>query len=780
MTERSASVAMKPASSALVHGPRLQRTCACGTHTPDGGQCAACSKKKRADVQTRLQVNEAADIYEQEADRVADRVMAGDHQLSVRVPPRIQHLSPHSGGNPDVAPASVDHVLASPGSPMEPALRKDMEGRFGHDFSLVRVHADAGAAQSASELGAQAYAVGSDVVFGAGRFVPGTHEGRRLIAHELTHVVQQAAVTDSRSVAASLQRRPTGYPPPPPPVKAAPPSDEAIRTLVDGLDAFLTHGNNALARVSTDVRDYIARYDGAYKAVTQRLSEAQKKEAENERWKTALEFVVVVGIGLAGGELLEGSFLLGKTVSKIIHTVAKVAEKSEAVIELAKKEAEILTVEALTPAESKTVFGLPAEVSDNLIARKYMDQLAQAWQGMSLAGLAVSHFDKLVIDVKLAPVSAAGHDPHPKPPTAGRASAASPITSEDLSGLRQAMTQAESELELFLGTVDTPVLKRTQEAIEIDLWIHWMSKSEANARTALTDEEIAKHLREIGLYGVLGDLSYTTSDYSDVAHESKLQVERLSQVGRVGVVALAPFWSINRSHPLPGAVHVRADAYKAAGRREPRQTGASPYVAIEWQEGSGLRAGDVVLLEDTSPDRSRLPYGHEDTYRSGGLLPKRLGPFLEVKAGEHSEALAFLGADAASYPHFGSAVIGEGSDLAMSPDRARPFVTDARAAVASVAAQPPLVMSESEEGVLVSEADGTRLVLFTTYTSWGEARETLLRLGVPRVVAVVLKPGNTFEDFADQGVVVARQPGYVGHIRAVRALLGRGPKVTVQ
>ncbi|TPG11053.1 DUF4157 domain-containing protein [Rhodanobacter glycinis] len=759
-------------------GSVLQRKCACGTHTPHGGECTECSKRKRADVQAKLQVNEAADIYEQEADRIAEQVLATDHQLPVQAPLRIQHLSRQPDGRADAASISVDQVLASPGSPMEPALRKDMEGRFGHDFSRVRVHADARASQSASELGAQAYAVGSDVVFGAGRFAPGTHEGRRLIAHELTHVVQQASVTGSNPVATSLQRRPGGTPPPP--VKTAPPSDEAIRTLVDALDAFLTRGNDALARVSTDVRGYIAKYDGAYKAVTQRLSEAQKKEAENEKWKTALEFVVVVGIGLAGGELLGASFLLGKRVSNIIHSVAKAVEKSETVIELAKKEAEIVTVEALTPAESKTAFGLPAEVSDNLIARKYMDQLAQAWQGMSLAGLAVSHFDKLVIDVILAPTSAAGHDPHPKPPTGGRPSVVSPITNEDLSSLRQVMKQAESELQLFLGTVDTPVLKRTQEAIEIDLWIHWMSKSEANAKTALTDEEIAEHLREIGLYEVLGDFSVTSSDSSDLVHESKLQVDRLSQVGLVGVVALAPFWSLNRSHPLPGAVHVREDAYRAAGRREPAQADARPYVAIEWQEGSDLRAGDVVLLEDTSPDRSRLPYGHQDTYRAGGLLPKRLGPVLGVKASEHSDALAFLGANAASYPHFGSAVIGEGTDIAMSPDRARPFVSDVRAAVASIAAKPSLVMSESDEGILVSEADGTRLVLFTTYTSWGEARETLQRLGVPRVVAVVLKPSNTFEDFSDQGVVVIRQPNYFGQISAVRAALGRGPKVTVQ
>jgi hypothetical protein len=67
-----------------------------------------------------------------------------------------------------------------------------MEQRFGHDFSRVRVHWGAAAEQSAQDVNANAYTVGHNIVFGTGRFAPGTHEGRRLIAHELAHVVQQA------------------------------------------------------------------------------------------------------------------------------------------------------------------------------------------------------------------------------------------------------------------------------------------------------------------------------------------------------------------------------------------------------------------------------------------------------------------------------------------------------------------------------------------------------------------------------------------------------------
>jgi hypothetical protein len=67
-----------------------------------------------------------------------------------------------------------------------------MSARFGHDFSSVRIHTDAQAGQSAQEMGASAYAVGSDIVFGEGQYAPGSLETDRLLAHELTHVVQQA------------------------------------------------------------------------------------------------------------------------------------------------------------------------------------------------------------------------------------------------------------------------------------------------------------------------------------------------------------------------------------------------------------------------------------------------------------------------------------------------------------------------------------------------------------------------------------------------------------
>jgi hypothetical protein len=94
---------------------------------------------------------------------------------------------------PDAAgiPPVVEEVLQSSGQALDSETRAFMEPRFGHDFSQVQVHTDDQAAESAQAVNALAYTVGSDVVFGAGEYDPDSAEGQELLAHELTHVVQQ-------------------------------------------------------------------------------------------------------------------------------------------------------------------------------------------------------------------------------------------------------------------------------------------------------------------------------------------------------------------------------------------------------------------------------------------------------------------------------------------------------------------------------------------------------------------------------------------------------------
>jgi Domain of unknown function (DUF4157) len=95
------------------------------------------------------------------------------------------------------APPIVHEVLRSPGHRLDPAVRESMERLFGHDFSRVRIHTDPSAADSARAISADAYAVGDHIVFAAGHYAPGTLVGDRLLAHELTHVRQQAGLAQT-------------------------------------------------------------------------------------------------------------------------------------------------------------------------------------------------------------------------------------------------------------------------------------------------------------------------------------------------------------------------------------------------------------------------------------------------------------------------------------------------------------------------------------------------------------------------------------------------------
>lgn len=158
-----------------------------------------------APLQRKLAISSPDDAYEHEADRVAEAVTnttapqvqracdCGGTCEECSEGAKVQTM--HTGSDhaqEATAPPVVDEVLNSPGQPLEPATRTFMEDRFAHDFSDVRVHSDAKAAESARSVNALAYTVGSDVVLGAGQHAQHTDAGRKLLAHELTHVVQQS------------------------------------------------------------------------------------------------------------------------------------------------------------------------------------------------------------------------------------------------------------------------------------------------------------------------------------------------------------------------------------------------------------------------------------------------------------------------------------------------------------------------------------------------------------------------------------------------------------
>jgi uncharacterized protein DUF4157 len=135
--------------------------------------------------------------HPERAERAADRGGPAAELM------RLQSLAGNKGvtamlrqdpdGERDEAPAGgVADAIGSGGRPLDDDVKSDMEGRLGHDFSDVRVHTGAEASDSAKSLGAHAYTVGHDVVF-QGDWDAGSDAGKRTLAHELTHVVQQSS-----------------------------------------------------------------------------------------------------------------------------------------------------------------------------------------------------------------------------------------------------------------------------------------------------------------------------------------------------------------------------------------------------------------------------------------------------------------------------------------------------------------------------------------------------------------------------------------------------------
>lgn len=162
-------------------------------------------------IQPKLTVNQPNDIYEQEADSMADRVMRmtipthNENSFFKPVADNIQRKCQHceeeeklhrkesSDAETQGSPGLDNYVgsLGASGQPLPESSRQFFEPRFGQDFSGVRIHTDSVAAKSAQSINALAYTTGNNIVFNSGQFSPESDSGKRLMAHELTHVVQQ-------------------------------------------------------------------------------------------------------------------------------------------------------------------------------------------------------------------------------------------------------------------------------------------------------------------------------------------------------------------------------------------------------------------------------------------------------------------------------------------------------------------------------------------------------------------------------------------------------------
>ena len=212
-------------------------------------------------IQAKLVVGSVNNPLESEADRIADGILRTPSP-DPSIPPvplqidrrysrrdvegrQLQPDFPEKPKTRDGVTSTVEGALRSSGRPLDPATRAYFEPRFGHEFSNVRVHSDAAAVESARQLNALAYTVGSDVVFGSGGYSPGTDVGRRLLAHELTHVVQQSAAT-----AGVVQRQVA---------KNGPPADHKRVTRAEDIDLATSYWEEELRKEADSKGKYKAK-----------------------------------------------------------------------------------------------------------------------------------------------------------------------------------------------------------------------------------------------------------------------------------------------------------------------------------------------------------------------------------------------------------------------------------------------------------------------------------------------------------------------------------------
>ncbi|OPY74872.1 MAG: hypothetical protein A4E65_03723 [Syntrophorhabdus sp. PtaU1.Bin153] len=182
-------IAPQPGAPGGTVKPVIQRACNCG------GSCQSSSGKEEENVQTKLTVGAVNDVYEQEADRVADRIMEmspASVETGADGSGDSMHVSRMTTGHSGQETASTDMELdTNGGRPLAPSTLQFMEPRFGVDFSSVSLHADDRAGEKAAQIQARAFTHKNHIWMGRGE----TEENRGLMAHELTHVVQQNGIS---------------------------------------------------------------------------------------------------------------------------------------------------------------------------------------------------------------------------------------------------------------------------------------------------------------------------------------------------------------------------------------------------------------------------------------------------------------------------------------------------------------------------------------------------------------------------------------------------------
>jgi hypothetical protein len=508
-------------------------------------------------------------------------------------------------------------------------------------------------------------------------------------------VIALQATAGNQAVTSMLQRQPRK------PDPAARAQADAAEEVWTSLLAFSARATPEMSKVKRNVTSYLKRYDAAWGEFAGRLSKSQQQAAAREKWADVMKGIVIgVGVGLASGGLYTAVTLVGKVAYEAAGEGAEAA------------------IGGAAGGASAVDFTPPAELQNDKVARGHLEKLLEAFEALTLIQAASLAFSRRRDQLRDA---ANGVEP--------AKGALPPATNlqADLRRLKTALAAADQALTTFLTTASNPVIDRDQKSLEQDLWIKWVSQKEAHAGVALDDDDAAgARMQELGIFSrlVRDREPFNAEALTGYAREEKGRLEKL---GRLGVVVVPPRPNTGRGDLQMGAVRLRRDAYPAAGRTDPQQPDAGEYVKVAWEARTYLRPGEVVMIKGTT---------------NAGMTVERVGPALPVGEDERKAAEGMLGLRKGEYEAEAVAALGGSVGSAV--------------AWGMKDEPPPLKLTHSEDGVLVSEEDGTKLILFGPHSDldWTALKARKQRTGAPKIVAIEIAGGRKVDEWRQADLVV--------------------------
>jgi hypothetical protein len=445
--------------------------------------------------QARLSISHSADASEQEAEHVAHAVVANGRQagasgLESGPAPAARRIS-NGGDAPTLIDREHDHetlAFSSEGEPLDASTRGYMEGRFGHDFGRVRIHSDDAAARSSEALNAHAYTVGDHVAMPPGKYSPGTREGDLLLAHELTHVVQQSGNTIAGShgedAVTTVQRKDgdgptTGRLPAPTAAFAVPPRIKGMQVSFHDL----MREANEIVDGTKFHYDYVnGIYSNNFTIHKVVVGQAEAEQLQNERIRES----ILAGIELAASFAPEG---------KAANFAIKLWQAAEKIEHFAHRAGKVVTIAQAASNQKKAEGepeGGPATPQEfQLLGLEHVTSLASAIGNVRDNGDGV-------LDAAVDFATQVGTDA----PDSGQLTPEQADALNDCAayceGLMQQADDFMSGLRAIKERRKTPV--PSWQEVEQDIWLAYFNA----AGYVNTAQVIGNHMVDLGLWGPPG------------------------------------------------------------------------------------------------------------------------------------------------------------------------------------------------------------------------------------------------------------------------------------